>query len=268
VKANAAGFAHEGPLLSLLAALAPDTVLEPHAIDADRGWLILPDGGPTLRQQQPDHPEQAWRQLLSGYARAQQRWMSLAEPAALAGTPDVRGALILDILEQAGLAALDADVHGEHRLTAGESAAVLALAPQLAGLAEELAASAVPCTVEHNDPHPGNVFAGTGRLFDFGDAVIGHPFLGLASALPDAAGDLGVPVTADPVTILRDGYLGQFDEFAAPEQLRRDATVASVLAHLPRAATWLRVVPAGRAQWPAALPDRMRALLRSAAAIR
>lgn len=32
-------------------------------------------------------------------------------------------------------------------------------------------------TVEHNDLHDGNVFARNGRIFDWGDAVITHPFL-------------------------------------------------------------------------------------------
>ncbi|WP_280394070.1 hypothetical protein, partial [Nocardia brasiliensis] len=32
-------------------------------------------------------------------------------------------------------------------------------------------------SIEHNDVHPGNAFAGTGLLFDWADAVITHPFL-------------------------------------------------------------------------------------------
>jgi Ser/Thr protein kinase RdoA (MazF antagonist) len=51
---------------------------------------------------------------------------------------------------------------------------MLALGQRLTKLADELAASSMPSSVEHNDPHPGNVFATSGRLFDFGDAVVGH----------------------------------------------------------------------------------------------
>ena len=267
VKANAAGFAHEAALLALLSERAPGTVLDPYAVDAERGWLVTPDGGPTLREQPSNDPAQTWGALLTRYAGIQQRLAPLSDPAARVGTPDFRGRLILDALAPAAAAAA-AHTHAGHRLTPGEVRNVLALRPQLTELADELAASPVPSSVEHNDPHPGNVFATSGRLFDFADAVVGHPFLGLASALPDAAADLGVAVAGAEIDAMRESYLVLFSDFASLEQLRRSAAVAAVLVHLPRAATWLRVVPAGRSLWPAALPDRMRALLRGAATLR
>lgn len=267
VKANAAGFAHEAALLALLSERAPGTVLDPYAVDTERGWLVTPDGGPTLREQLSADPAQTWGALLTGYAGTQRRLAPLADPAARVGTPDFRGRLSLDALAPAAAAAAG-HTHGEHRLTAGEVRNVLALGPQLTDLADELAASSVPSSVEHNDLHPGNVFATSGCLFDFADAVVGHPFLGLASALPDAAADLGVSVAGDEIDGMRESYLALFTDFAAMKQLRRDAAVAAVLGHLPRAATWLRVVPTGQALCPAALPDRMRALLRVAAILR
>ncbi|WP_280384009.1 hypothetical protein, partial [Nocardia wallacei] len=51
-----------------------------------------------------------------------------------------------------------------------------ARAPPSAGPAAALAAYG-RLTVEHNDLFPGHVFATGGYLFDWGDAVITHPFL-------------------------------------------------------------------------------------------
>ncbi|MGY4645365.1 phosphotransferase [Cellulomonas sp. URHB0016] len=219
----------------------------------------MPDGGPTLREQGPAGTV-AWDGLLARYARTQHRLAGLADGAARAGVPDMRGRLPLAVLEPAVAAAADPTVHGAHRLTEAESAAVLALAPVLEDVADRLAASPLAPTLEHNDPHRGNVFARSGMLFDWADAVVGHPFLGLANALPHAASDLGVPVGSAEVETLARAYLQHFAEVADLPQLRADAEAAAVLSHLPRAAVWLRMVPAGRRDFPAVLPDRMRAL--------
>lgn len=48
-KANARGMAHEAGLYAVLVRRCPGHVLEPLALDVQRGWLLLPDGGPTLR---------------------------------------------------------------------------------------------------------------------------------------------------------------------------------------------------------------------------
>jgi len=48
LKAAAPASAYEAPRYELLAEAAPDRILAPLAIDTSRGWLLLPDGGPTL----------------------------------------------------------------------------------------------------------------------------------------------------------------------------------------------------------------------------
>src|SRR5690348_9243000 len=55
-KANGHCSTYEARLLDALARWAPGRVLEPIAIDAQRGWSLLPDGGQTLRAVAPDDP--------------------------------------------------------------------------------------------------------------------------------------------------------------------------------------------------------------------
>lgn len=263
VKANAAGFGHEAGLLDLLARRAPGTVIAPLAVDIGRGWLILPDGGPTLADQPLDDPAGAWRDLLTGYGRVQRRLMPLADQAARLGVPDVRADCALSLLPAAILAASD-PVHGEHALSQAEGERLLAAVPVLAELAGELAGSPVPCSIEHNDPHPGNMFARSRLLFDFGDAVVGHPFLGLAGGLRHAAEDL--PGAAG-IPLLRRAYLEAFADLGPADRLHRDAEVAGVLRYLPRAATWLRTVREARAVFPAYLPAELRELQRGLRAL-
>jgi hypothetical protein len=50
LKAAGRDTAFEAPLYELLLRVAPDRVLTPLAIDTQRAWILLPDGGPPLGQ--------------------------------------------------------------------------------------------------------------------------------------------------------------------------------------------------------------------------
>src|SRR6185295_17733873 len=54
LKATGPGNAHEGPLLDVFRRHAAPYVLLPMAVHPDRPWLLLEDGGPTLRATRPD----------------------------------------------------------------------------------------------------------------------------------------------------------------------------------------------------------------------
>ncbi|WP_405162171.1 aminoglycoside phosphotransferase family protein [Nocardia sp. NBC_01499] len=155
-KANARAFAHEGPLLQLLARLHPGSVLEPLAVQPDHGWLLSPHGGDTARDTDAE-----WSGLLGSYADLQQSLATHLDDLVATGTPYLPPARLGTIYR-----------HFEPRI------------PGLGHRIEEAAAELAEygrITLEHNDVHPDNVFAGatpgTGRLFDWGDAVITHPFL-------------------------------------------------------------------------------------------
>jgi hypothetical protein len=52
MKAARSGTAFEVPLYALLAREVPDRVLTPIAVDVERSWLLLPDGGPSLGERE------------------------------------------------------------------------------------------------------------------------------------------------------------------------------------------------------------------------
>src|SRR5512147_1867460 len=69
-KANPPASAFEGPLTAALARWVPGHVLETLAVDAERGWSLLPDGGDLFRQvlsRETVEPG-AWADLLRQYA--------------------------------------------------------------------------------------------------------------------------------------------------------------------------------------------------------
>ncbi|KAA8877429.1 hypothetical protein F3087_44285 [Nocardia colli] len=155
-KANARAFAHEGPLLQLLARLRPGSVLEPLAVQADHGWLLSPHGGETARDTDAE-----WSGLFRSYAELQQSVAPDIDALIATGTPYLPPSRLGTVYR-----------HFEARM------------PGLGRRIEEAAGELAEygrLTIEHNDVHTDNVFAGatpgTGRLFDWGDAVITHPFL-------------------------------------------------------------------------------------------
>ena len=126
-----------------------------------------------------------------------------------------------------------------------------ALLPATRRWAAELAASPIPLSVEHNDLHADNVFAGSAslpglRIFDWGDATITHPFTGLRRALLTASGtDEEHPDTRPaPLDVdrLRDAYVaGWLTDRDTVPALRRDAELAGRLSWIVLAASWLRL---------------------------
>lgn len=153
VKANARAFAHEGPLLAEIARLCPDAVPEPLAVQPDRGWLLTKDGGAT------GGDDRVWTTVVRSYADLQHSLSAHVDTLRATGTPYLPPAQLISVYRDF-----------EHR------------APGLGDRIEEAAgelASFGRLSVEHNDLRPGNVFAGSTRLFDWGDAVLTHPFLSM-----------------------------------------------------------------------------------------
>jgi hypothetical protein len=220
-KANAIGTAHEGPLIETLARCAPGHVLEPLAVDVREGWLLLPDGGTTLRVAQGGETDIAhWEEILSDHAELQRDAAPHADELADLGVPDLRPERLpeirADLLDDA--AALR--IGRPDGLTAEQRSRLLADSGRYARLCAELAAIGIPASVNHDDLHDNNVFVparpgGHYRAFDWGDASVAHPFTVLLVALRVVAHlhNLG---PGDPALLrLRDAYLepwtGEFD---------------------------------------------------------
>ncbi len=187
-------------LYRVLAERAPEAVLVPLARDDERGWLLLPDGGPTLRDGAPERVADGVAAAMSVYAGLQRAVAPARAEVLDAGVPDASPAALPERLEEALEATgLDDDV-ARRRVLVARWATELTHGPA-AGLV----------TVDHQDLHPGNVLApvpGHGpRFYDWGDAVLAHPFASLLVALGGLARTLGVGPDAPVVLAARDAYL-------------------------------------------------------------
>ena len=212
-KANATGVAHEAGLLEVLARRAPGHTLAPVAVDADRAWMLLPDGGPTLREIGSEAAEPAmWERLLVEYAAMQRTLEPYVDELLAVGTPDRRPDRLVAVRD-ALLADRSLVMVGDAKgLSEAQYAELLACGPEFATMCRDLEHSGIPATVQHDDLHDNNVFApqapgGSLRVFDWGDSVVGHPFGTLLVTLRVVADRTGWTYGSKGLLRLRDAYL-------------------------------------------------------------
>ena len=243
-KATWPGQRREARITGALARWAPDDVGTPLAIDAVRGWLLLGDAGPRLRQIiTKDRDIRHWHRVLPQYAELQIAIAPHARELLRLGAPDRRAR---------GLATEYERLLDEHSLlrvglkeglTRLQDRALRDVVPEVRTLAREI--SIVPDTIQHDDLHDGQVFVQDGhyRILDWGDAVVSHPFYSMSVVERSVAYTLKLKPGSREITRLRDLYLEPFTKFASAKELRSAYRVAIRLGWISRALTWASVVP-------------------------
>ncbi len=137
---------HEVRLLSALARWGVPHVLVPLAVEEDRGWVLLPDGGPTVRDVplEPVAAQRRWAGALSAYGEVQRATAAHADDLVALGVPDLRLPQLPTAFE---------------RLALRWAPDVRPLLARVREEAAELADLGLPATLQHDDLHDGNVFA-------------------------------------------------------------------------------------------------------------
>ena len=247
LKAPAEATLFELGIYDVLAAAAPERILEPLAIDHERGWVLLPDGGePVGERLAGDERLAAMVAAMPRYAELQIALIPHADELVARGVDDMRAARMPARFEQAveairarfGPETPASDREGLERIEAERDRYV--------ALCDELEQALVPASLDHNDLHHENVLFGPSggaddaRFFDWGDAVVAHPFSSLLM-ISFNAGD-------DPARIeeLRDAYLEPFSSYGSHAELVAAVELACRVGKVARALTWLRATTAIR----------------------
>ena len=237
MKAAGPATAFEVGLYELLHRVAPDHVLRPIATDTDRAWMVLEDGGPVLTDLiEGDELVAAMAAALGRYAELQRLVAPHAEELVALGATDMRPALLPERFEHALELVTDRD----------DRARLEALRPDVARWCAELAGAPGDASIDHNDLHPDNVFAGPPpRAYDWGDSVVAHPFATMLTGLGFMrARVLDAPEDDPRVLRLRDAYLDGFTDLAPRAELVRALELAKRLALIAHALTWNKVLGA------------------------
>lgn len=230
-KANSANQAYEAGVVELLAERRPDAVPGLVAVDRERGWMLMADGGTRLRELvEGEHDLGRWLEVLPRYAQLQ-----------LDLTPDVDELLARGVRDHrlAVLPALYRDLLRKvDGVPADELARLHGLESWVNDSCAELARLGISETIQHDDLHDGQVFVrdGTILFFDWGDACLSHPFFTMAVTLEGVLswGLDDVEGSVD-VTPFRDAYLTPFTALAPRAQLEAGFALALRLGWVCRA---------------------------------
>jgi hypothetical protein len=227
LKAGGPGTAFEAGLVQALTRYGAPHLLVPLAVDVDRGWLLLPDGGPTLRSVLDRDPDLGrWEQVLGKYAELQRAVEGRPLPGVEDQRPERMPALFDRLLEE---------------LPVEQLADLRALQPRFETWCEELAESGITATVQHDDLHDNNVFASQ-LFFDWGDATLAHPFSSLLVALRSAAARWSLQAGAPELVRLRDAYLEPWTDAHSRTELEFYALIATRVGKVGRSAAWVRAL--------------------------
>ena len=224
-KATAGETIFEIALTQKLAEWVPDCMPELVAVDTERGWMLMRDGGEQLRASiRPTGDVSPWEPVITRYAEVQIGLAEHVDELLRLGVPDHRLATLH--AHYSGLLADEASLmlDQEKGLTSAELQQLQNLKPRFEQICANLAAFGIPETLNNGDFHDGNVLVKDGRItfFDWGDATLTHPFVSLRTFFVSMEIALKLEDYAPPtpeMTALLNRYLACWERFASKEQL-------------------------------------------------
>lgn len=248
-KACAPATAFEVPLYRLAHRVAPAHVLDPVASDVGRSWLVLPDGGPMLADElDPDLVMGRLAEVLPRYAELQLALAPHVEELLAIGLTDMGPGRLPERFEEA-LAVVSAYLsrRGSEQERASYERLLLAR-PQVEEWSRRLAALPGAVSLDHNDLHAWNVFYAVRagrvdvRFYDWGDAVVAHPFSSMMIGLGWLKRMWGVGDDDPRLLRARDAYLEPYDGLGPRALLVETLELSCRLGEIARALVWARAL--------------------------
>lgn len=236
--------AYEVPLTIALASRWPDRVPEVVAVDTERSWLLLRDGGTRVAD---SGRYELFPRALALYGELQVGEVAHVDELLGFGLRDLRLPVVVDLYEPF--------FERDHGLEPDEVARLVALAARFRELCAELEELDLPASIQHDDLHEWNVFERDGRvaIYDWGDSSVGFP---LWSWLKPwwSIEDREPALTA---------YAAAWGSFASEEKLRRALELAIPTGLFPYVLQIRRQYDATQAHsdYGTYLPQRLRQLL-------
>lgn len=251
-KENHPGQRAEAAVVGVLARLSPEHVVEPIAVEPERGWLLSPDGGPTLSSVEGVEGVdlELWRRLVVQFAQLQRQLADHGQELASAGLESLAPADTADVVEQVTDAMRRKPASSATSLTPDEHERVRAALPRIAAMGARLESLPGGVSLQHNDLHANNVFAPrlgehALRFFDFGDAVWAHPFSVLGVPVRVLCGGLETGPDDQRVRAVVDAYLEEWSDLAPRSDLLEAAELGLRLSCIHRFESWRRLLDGG-----------------------
>lgn len=236
---------HEPALTMLLASLHPDCILPLVAYDPERAWMILPDGGATLRSQfQSGAGIDLWEKILPRFAELQIDMAHHVRELLEAGIIDRRSKILPDLYEEMLEDLPMLRIGKKDGLTDNQYELLRSGLSEYRRLCGELAGFGIAETLEHDDFHDGNIFYGDGTpfFFDWGESCLAHPFFSMVVGLNGIAYRFDLEAEDPALSRLRDAYLEPWKGQYTRKDLLTAFNLALQVGAVNRALTWYGVV--------------------------
>jgi aminoglycoside/choline kinase family phosphotransferase len=243
-KATAGETIFEIALTEKLAGWFPDCMPELIAVDTERGWMLMRDGGEQLRASiRPTKDVKPWEPVISRYAEVQIELAKHLEEILHLGVPDHRlkvlPSLYTDLLKDESSLLIGQ----ENGLTSAEVQLLQSKLPRFQEICTQLASLGLPETLNNGDFHDGNVLIKNGRItfFDWGDATVTHPFVSLRTFFVSMEIALELDDYAPPtpaMLALCDRYLERWERFASKTDLLKAYQLSRPVASIVKTLLW------------------------------
>jgi phosphotransferase family enzyme len=243
-KATAEETIYESALTQKLAGWFPDCTPELLAVDTTRGWMLMRDGGETLRGSiRPTQDVTPWQAVITRYAELQIGLAEYASEILALGIPDHRLAVLPTLFIQLLADETSLMIDQEKGLTSAEWGQLKGMTARFGQICTELASFEIPESLNHGDFHDGNVLLKDGRItfFDWGDASVTHPFVTLRTFFVSMEIALKLDDYAPPtpeMTALLNSYLEQWERFGDKERLLAAYNLSRPVASIAKALAW------------------------------
>ena len=266
-KASAEALAFEPAVTQALYQWRPDCIPQLLAVDEQRGWMLMGDGGQRVREAIGqglgiDH----WTEILSTYASLQITLAGHVDELLSFGVRDRRLAVLPDLYMEM---VADEDwflIDQPDGISSTEYQRLINDASKFAEMCQRLATYSIPDSLHHNDLHDGNIFIENGRIlfFDWGDSSISHPFFSMRTVSVSIENTFGLEESDPLIEEFGRGYLDQWSEFETRENLHKAYDIAKRIWSISTALkywTFLSQIEWARDDYTDALPSLMKEFL-------
>lgn len=223
-------FAHEPTVMAGLAALFPNRVPMPIAVEPAQRWMLLADFGASYYDRPSEEADAAKPSAMRAFADLQIEAVPHLEQLLEMGCLDRR---LVHLMDHAETLFTDERIMAHFEPT--EVQQLCTRLPYLRDLCTQLGRFAIPETLIHGDLGIGNV-AGTAAqpiFFDWTEAAVSHPFFDIF--------DMFFAENPAQQTGVRDSYLAAWTAYESPERLREAWAIARPLCALYHAVSYRNV---------------------------
>lgn len=245
LKALSPGQLAEATITAAAAAVLPQRLIMPLAIEPERGWMLSPDYGATFDR--VEMTDEMWERLFVELALLQLGLLGQGDQLFDAGLLHLDPVWMPEDLENQLM--LHASLPSGHPLgiPANDAEALLSASGGFKKACALLAAGPVPLSLDHGSFDRGRVFLpGDGdaalRIQNLGDACWGHPFTALAHPLRRLATSWNTTAADPRIMSVIGSYLGQWADFGTPDELYPLLEAALLIEPMHRHATWMRLL--------------------------